>query len=122
MATSRNDRITVAGIKLHPRIGVTPGERRLPQPCQADITLWCDLAAAAATDSLDKTTDYSRVIETVRTVAHSQEFNLVEALAYRLARKLLETYPVKRVNIRLRKRPVSLIEKIDFIEVELEES
>ncbi len=119
---SHVDRVMVSGIRLHPRIGVTPGERRLPQPCQADVLLWGDFEAAAATDSLEKAVDYSKVIEITLETAHSREYNLVETLAYALARKLLQEFPVLRVGVRVRKRPASLMEKIEFIEVEVEES
>jgi len=119
---SRVDRVTVAGIRLQPRIGVTPGERRLPQPCEADITLWGDFEAAAATDALDKALDYSRVLKIALETAHSREYNLVETLAYEIARKILRSFPADRVGVKVRKRPESLAEKIDFVEVEVEES
>lgn len=123
MATrSHEERVTVNGIKLHPRIGVTPGERRLPQPCQADVTLWGDFEAAASTDSLDKALDYSQVLNLVMETAHSREYNLLETLAYQIARRVLQSFPAARVGVKVRKRPVSLMEKIDFVEVEVEES
>jgi len=119
---SRADHVTVAGIKLQPCIGVTPGERRLPQSCLADVTLWGDFEAAASTDSLDKALDYSRVLNLVLETAHSREYNLIETLAYELARKILRSFPADRVVVKVRKRPASLMEKIDFVEVEVEES
>lgn len=118
----RVDRVTVAGIKLHPRIGVSPGERRLPQPCLADVTLWGDFEAAASTDSLDNALDYSKVLNLVLETAHSREYNLIETLAYQVARRVLQSFPAARVGVKVRKRPVSLMERIDFVEVEVEES
>jgi 7,8-dihydroneopterin aldolase/epimerase/oxygenase len=114
--------LTVNGIKLHPRIGVTPGERRLPQPCQADVTLWGDFEAAASTDSLDMTIDYGKVLDLVLETAHCKEYNLVETLAYQIARRVLQSVPVFRVGVKVRKRPASLMEKIDFVEIEVEQS
>jgi dihydroneopterin aldolase len=120
--SSREDRLTIAGIKLRPRIGVTQGERRLPQACQADVTVWGDFQAAASTDSLDKAMDYSRILATVVDTAQSREYNLIETLAYRLARDVLQAFPARKVSVRVRKRPARLLEKIDFVEVEIEES
>ena len=119
---SRADRITLAGIKLRPRIGVTPGERRLPQPCDADLTIWGDFEAAATTDSLDKAIDYSRVLAIVLNTAHAREYNLLESLAYRIAREILQAFPARRVGVRVRKRPAALVDKVDYIEVEMFES
>jgi dihydroneopterin aldolase len=117
----REDRITLAGIKIRPRIGVTPGERRLPQPCQADIIIFGDFEAAASTDSLDRAINYSRVLSTVLEATNAREYNLLETLAYSLGRAILQAFPARRVVVRVRKRPMSLVEKLDFIEVEVEQ-
>jgi 7,8-dihydroneopterin aldolase/epimerase/oxygenase len=117
----KTDRLTLANIKLMPRIGVTPGERRQPQLCQADVTVWADFEAAAATDDLARALNYSRIYERVVESAHAREFNLLETLTYQIARDILKSFPVRKVNVRLRKRPASLADKLDFIEVEAEE-
>jgi len=122
VATARDDRITLAGVKLRPRIGVTQGERRLPQACQADVTVWGDFEAAALTDSLDKAIDYGKVLAKVLEIAHDREYNLLETLAYRLAREILQAFHARRVGVRVRKYPASLAEKIDFTEVEVEQT
>ena len=115
------DRLTLANIRLMPRIGVTPGERRQPQLCQADVTVWGDFEAAAATDDLERALNYSRIHEKVVESAHAREFNLIETLSYQIARDILKSFPVRKVNVRLRKRPASLTDKLDFVEVEAEE-
>jgi 7,8-dihydroneopterin aldolase/epimerase/oxygenase len=116
------DRITLSGVQLLPRLGTTEEERRNPQPCEADITFWGDFEAAASTDSPDKAIDYSRVLARAVTTAESGEYKLIETLAYRLARTVLQEFPAFKVVIRLRKRPLSLSGKLDFVEIELEES
>ena len=118
----RQDRITLFGIRLHPRIGVTPGERRLPQPCQADLTVWGDYEAAATTDSLDRAIDYSSILSVVLKTAHGREYNLLETLAYRIAKEVLRAFPAQRVGVRVRKRPAPLADKVEYIEVEVSES
>ncbi len=117
---TRNDRITLAGIKIQPRIGVTPGERRLPQTCLVDVTLLGDFEAAAATDNLHNTVDYGKVLQQVLEIAHEREFNLMETLAYRLARHILQVFPARRVCVRLRKRPAVLGDKLEHVDVEVE--
>jgi dihydroneopterin aldolase len=119
---SAEDRLTIAGIKLWPRIGVSPGERRLPQSCQADITLWGDFEAAGSTDSLDKAIDYRSVLTVAVEAAQTREYNLVETLAYRLARDVLQGFPARRVSVRVRKKPASLADKIDYVEIEVAQS
>lgn len=115
------DRITLAGARLCPRIGTSVEERSAPQECIANLTLWGDFEAAAATDSLDKSIDYCQVLSTMQRVAGSGEYGLLETLAYRIVREVLQSFPVSRVRVRLRKRPAILTGQVDFVEVEVEE-
>lgn len=119
---TREDRITLVGIKIHPRIGTTPEERANPQECRVDLTVWGDFGGAAALDSLDGSIDYCQVLATVKQTAGSQEYNLMETLAYGIVRKVLQDFPVSGARVKLRKRPASLQGEIDFIEVEVEDS
>lgn len=119
---SRQDRLALVGVRLRPRLGVTPGERRFPQACTADITIWGDFEAAAATDELAAALDYSRILAKVIEVAHQREYNLLETLAYRLGRAVLESFPAQRVGVRVVKRPATLMDKLDHCEVEVEQS
>jgi 7,8-dihydroneopterin aldolase/epimerase/oxygenase len=105
-------------VKLHPRIGVTPEERSNPQECEADLTIWGDFE----TDSIDKSVDYCSVLDETHAVVEAQDYVLVETLAYRIARTLLQKFPVSRINVRIRKRPAVLMDKIEFVEVEVEEA
>ncbi len=118
----RQDRLTLAGVRLQPRIGVTPGERCHPQACQADITIWGDFEAAAATDELADACDYSRILEKVLEAAHEREYNLLETLAYRTARLILEAFPAARVSVKIRKLPASMTDRIDHVEIEVEQA
>ena len=122
MRKTFQDRITLVGIKLYPCIGVAAGERNLAQACEADVTVWGDFAAAASTDSLDKSLDYCKLLATIQDTALSRKYNLLETLAYRMAHDVLQSYPASRVRVCVKKRPASLLDKVDFIEVEVEES
>ena len=117
----REDRITLNGVKLRPRLGVTQGERRQPQWCEADITIWGDFEAAASSDSLERAVDYSKVLSTALETAHCREYYLLETLAHRIARDVLAAFPARRIAVRVRKRPASLKEKLDHVEVEVEQ-
>ncbi len=118
---TRKDRISLVGVKLYPRIGVTAEERNNPQECEADLTVWGNFRAAAAAGSLEKAVDYCGLLEKAQETADACEYNLMETLACEIAHNLLQGSGVSRVQVRLRKRPVSLRGKIDFIEVEVEE-
>lgn len=122
VAKSALDRITLVGIRLRPRLGVTPGERRTPQSCTADISIWGDFEAAASTDDLAATLDYSKILAKAVEVAHQREYNLLETLAYRLGRAVLQGFPAHRVSVKVRKQPAALSDQLDHVEVEVEQS
>ena len=119
---TREDLITLTGIRIHPRIGTTPEERSEPQECHVDLTIWGDFKAAAALDSLDNSIDYSGVLSTVQQIARSQEYSLLETLALKIIRGVLQDFPVNRVRVKLRKKPASLLGQIDHVEVEMEDA
>ena len=121
VAKSTQDRLTLSGIRLQPRIGVNAGERRFPQACSADVTICGDFEAAAATDDLAHALDYTQVLEQVEEIAHSREYNLVETLAYQVARAVLQAFPAFRVHVKIRKQPAALSGRIDYVEVEVEQ-
>jgi len=117
---ARTDGIRLAGVKLRPRIGTTAEERKMPQECEADLTLWGDFEAAAATDSLERGIDYCRVLTAMQETAVEREYSLLETLAYKIARNVLRGFPVNRVHLKLRKRPAVLLDQLDYVEVEVE--
>jgi 7,8-dihydroneopterin aldolase/epimerase/oxygenase len=114
------DRIVLAGVRLRPHLGVTAGERRVAQHCTAELSVWGDFEAAAATDNLSAAIDYSGILAKVVAVAHEREYNLLETLAYRLGRAVLECFPAHRVRVRVCKQPAALADLLDHVEVEVE--
>jgi len=106
---------------MYPRIGATAEERSIPQKCEADLTIEDSFEGAAAQDSLENSIDYSNVLSSVKETAHTGEFSLIETLAYKIVRTVLQEFPVKRASVKIRKRPASLIDQIDYVEVEVEE-
>ena len=116
------DRMTLAGVKIYPRIGITPEERSAPQECSADLTLWGNFEAAAIADDLNLSVDYCAVLSITKKIAEERDYNLLETLAYSIVRAVLRNFPVARVRVRVRKRPGSLSGDLDHVEVEVEET
>jgi dihydroneopterin aldolase len=79
------DRILISGIRELGIHGVLPEEQLRPQPFEVDIELLVDVAAAGASDDLDDTVDYSAVCEAVSRVVSSEQYQLLERLATRIA-------------------------------------
>jgi dihydroneopterin aldolase len=50
----------------------------------------------------------------------AKRYHLLETLAYEIIKNVLQSYPILRARIKLRKKPEILIKQLDFIEVEAE--
>ena len=57
-------------------------------------------------DNIDQTVNYSVVAERTKSFLRDQSVNLIETLADRLAAYLLQTFPIQKVTVELRKFPL----------------
>ena len=87
------DRIELRDLRVVGTHGVLPEERERAQPFSLDITAWIDTAAAQRSDDLSDTVDYARLVQLAADVVTGHSFQLLEALAGRLADDLLLVDP-----------------------------
>jgi 7,8-dihydroneopterin aldolase/epimerase/oxygenase len=97
------DRIGLRGISGFGRHGVYPAEREYGQRFVVDVECVLDLSAAAATDDLAATLDYSALAEAIVTDIERDPLNLIEALADRIASTCLSSGPVMAVAVTVHK-------------------
>jgi 7,8-dihydroneopterin aldolase/epimerase/oxygenase len=100
------DQIEIEGLDLPTRIGVPDDERARWQSIQADITLTPSRPWHEIDDSLSSTVDYAAVALHARDLAADRPRQLLETLANELASSLLQHFPLREVDICLRKRIV----------------
>ena len=99
--------IEIEGLELRGFHGALPEERKKGQMFLVDVTLVAH-DAGVRTDKLGDTVDYTEVVAYIKEVSDSHRFNLIEALAARIADGLLERFPVSQVRVRVRKPEVKL--------------
>jgi dihydroneopterin aldolase len=97
------DKIIISGISCYGYHGVLPSEQELGQPFIINLELSLSLAAAGRSDDLERTIDYSRVVQEVREIVTGPPCRLIEALAERIAAVLLDHYPAEQVLVRVNK-------------------
>lgn len=115
-----SDRIVLDGLVFQARHGVHDQEKVTAQRFEVDVELHLDLQPAGLEDDLERTLDYSRVYETVRTIVESTTFNLIEALAEAIAHELLAEFPaLDEVVVRVRKPEVKLGGPLGFAGVQV---
>jgi 7,8-dihydroneopterin aldolase/epimerase/oxygenase len=85
------DRIEILDLRVVGVHGVLPEERERAQPFSLDIVAWVDLALAQQSDALSDTVDYGVLARVAAEVVSQRSYQLLEALAGRLAEALLGT-------------------------------
>ena len=103
------DRIRLNDMVFYGYHGVQPEERTLGQRFQVDVELQVSLRAAGRDDDIQQTVNYVEVYRRVEEILTGPPFTLIEAVAERVAGRLLEDFQqVGRVSIRIRKPQVPI--------------
>lgn len=97
------DSIKVTGIRSYGYTGYLPEEQVLGQWFEVDLTLWLDLAGAAASDDLEDTFDYREAISLVKKIIKTSQYALVEKLVEAIAQAILSLNRVAQVRVQLSK-------------------
>lgn len=97
------DKIVLEGMVFYGYHGVNQAERELGQRFVVDLELSRDLAEAGLSDDLDKTVNYASVFKAAREIVEGPPANLIETVAERLARAILDRFPVESVRVKVRK-------------------
>jgi dihydroneopterin aldolase len=87
-------RLFLSGIRAEGRHGARAGEKDEPQPFVIDL----DLEVAVGEDRIEETVDYRTITERVRAVVQDGSFDLIEAMADRVAQEVLTFDRIARVT------------------------
>jgi 7,8-dihydroneopterin aldolase/epimerase/oxygenase len=117
--SDRSLSISVSGIALHGRCGVSDEERAVGQTLVVDVRLEPASCPGAETDHLEGTVNYSHVVDLVRGIVEGGEFHLLERLATVIADALWDEADLVRVQVGVAKLapPVSIA--VDAARVEV---
>ncbi len=113
------DVIRLSGMSFYGYHGVTAAEKETGGLFEVDCELEVDLSDASSSDRLRDTVDYHEVHRLIRDTVEGKAFALLEGLAGRLATKILDTFPVYSVTLRVRKMNPPIPGYVKCIEVEL---
>lgn len=113
--------LEIYGLEIYGYHGALPAEREKGQPFVFDVSMSVH-DAGVRSDKLKDTVDYARVAACVRDVATSSRYNLIEALAAEIADRLLASFEISRVRVRVRKPDVMLDDPVGFTAATVERS
>ena len=97
------DRIELRGLTVRGNHGVFDHERRDGQDFVVDITVWIDLAAAAASDDLNDTFDYGVLAKRAADIVAGPARDLIETVAAEIAKDVMTDARVHAVEVVLHK-------------------
>jgi dihydroneopterin aldolase len=97
------DRIVIKRLELQAHIGVPDEERERLQRLTASLVLEPLRDFRALDDRLENTVDYFQVGEAVKALALARPRRLIETLGEEIAAALLARFPLRSVEIELRK-------------------
>lgn len=98
-------KIEIRGLRVYGHHGVLDFEREEGQYFVIDAKLWIDAQRAEATDDIKDTVSYAEIAEAIAANVKQNPVNLLESLAQRLAREVLELSGplVRKVKIKVAK-------------------
>ncbi|QCQ93534.1 dihydroneopterin aldolase [Rhodococcus sp. SGAir0479] len=97
------DRIELRGLQVRGNHGVFDHEKRDGQDFFVDVTLWMDLAVAAASDDLRDTFDYGELAQRAAAIVGGPARDLIETVAAEIADDVMRDARVHRVEVVLHK-------------------
>ncbi len=95
--------VRIENLEVRCIIGVRPHERETEQPLVISLAFPRDFAAAAASESLEDTVDYSAMARAAGAFVREGRFRLLETLARRLGAHLCERFGLDVLHLRVRK-------------------
>ena len=104
MATQpATDTVFLHELKVETIVGIWDWERKIRQTVSIDLEMGADIRRAAETDSIDDTLNYKAVAKQVQQLVADSEFQLVEALAEKIAELVLTEFAVSWIQVRVSK-------------------
>jgi dihydroneopterin aldolase len=115
------DKIIIKNLKLFCYHGVNPEEKVDGQNFVFDVEASVDLSTPCATDNVDDTVSYAKMIKTIRRVAQCQKDDLIERVAQRVIDALFDEYKkVQAIKITVMKPEAPIKADFDYVAVQIE--
>ncbi len=97
------DKVYIKGLSIQTTIGFFEWEKQIKQTLVIDLTMAWDTASAAVNDELAKTLDYADISVAIERFANDNPVDLLETLAERMAKFLMDTYHIPWLKLSIGK-------------------
>ena len=120
MTNPARDRISIRRIGIFAYHGVFEEEARLGQRFYISIDAQADLSAAGRSDDLSQSVSYADLAMRVQEIAVSDRFQILEALAERIAGDLLSEFPrITEITVTVEKPGAAIAALFDGLSISI---
>ena len=102
-AQPHSDRIILEGLQFYAFHGRNAEEREMGQPFVVDLEAELDLRPAGLSDRISDTISYTHLYRAVKAEMEAPPKDLLESVAESIAQRLLDSFPIQAVRVRLKK-------------------
>ena len=113
------DAVRLKNMRFFAHHGLDESEGKTGQRFEVDVEMRGSVRLAALSDDIKQTFDFNRIFSTVSEAVTTTRFNLIEALAEEIARRLMQIYPRSQVRVIVRKPNLPVSGIVDGAEVEI---
>lgn len=97
------DKIFIKDLTLKGILGIHQHEQETPQRIRVNVTISTDISAAAKTDDIRETVNYSTLAKQIRHFILTNHFLTIEALIEALANEILSNGAIEDVWLKIEK-------------------
>ena len=112
------DSIVIRDLRIEVLIGIHRREQHMPQVVSIDLDIGLPGEAVFASDRVADTIDYEQVTLRIKALAGTGHFRLVETLAERIARLLLDDFGAPWAKVSVAK--IGILPNTKFVGVSIE--
>lgn len=99
-----DDKIILNDMEFFGYHGVYDSEKATGQKFEVSVTIYADLSLAQLTDNVEYTVNYADVYDIIKGIVAKERYDLIEALAGRIAQAILDIYvQAEKVRVFVRK-------------------
>ena len=120
MQMKKQDSIIFEDLSFYGYHGIMKEEKKIGQEFLLDIELFCSLEKAGENDNLEYSIDYAAVYSMVKQIVEEEQYDLIEALAERIAADVLENYRmVEEIDVGVKKPGAPLPGSFGYVGVKV---
>jgi dihydroneopterin aldolase len=112
------DRIQIRDLRIEVLIGIPKRERHVPQTVSIDLDIGIPGETVFASDRVSDTIDYEQVSIRIKALGAAGHYKLVETLADRIAKLLMEDFKAPWVKVSASK--IGILPNAKFVGVSIE--